>query len=172
MKKILYFVIARGGRYDPFHSTISSCTFITMIQTHKWILLGPGSRWIEHKPACSFAHYLLNSIFSFSGPLDYWAIPPWTHRLIDWHFLWNASISISLKIPSSKHHIQPYDFELLSFRVYFSSSNTMSKFSRNAMCVPCLYIWDLPETRDNLAGTMQVQARAGARPQKSFDDVV
>ena len=172
MKKILYFVIARGGRYDPFHSIISSCTFITIIQTHKWILLGPGSRWIEHKPACSFAHYLLNSIFSFSGPLDYWAIPPWTHRLIDWHFLWNASISISLKIPSSKHHIQPYDFELLSFRVYFSSSNTMSKFSRNAMCVPCLYIWDLPETRDNLAGTMQVQARAGARPQKSFDDVV
>ena len=73
-----------------------------------------------------------------------------------------------LKLPSSKHHIQPYDFELLSFRVYFSSSNTMSKFSRNAMCVPCLYIWDLPETRDNLAGTMQVQARAGARPQKKF----
>ena len=72
MKKILYFVIARGSRYDPFHSTISSCTFITIIQTHKWILLGLGSGWTEHKPACSFVHYLSWIQFSlFSGPLDY-----------------------------------------------------------------------------------------------------
>ena len=160
MKKILYFVIARRGRYDPFHSTISSCTFITIIQTHKWILLGLGSGWIEHRPACSFAHYLLLE-FNFLFSPDHWTTELLYHleppdKSIDISYDMHG-FQYPLKLPSSKHHTHPYDFELLTFRVYWSSSNTMSKFAKNVR----LYIWDLPETRDNLAGTMQVQARAG-----------